>query len=313
MHRRNMAMIDVSIVVPTKNACDRIGPTIDALLSAVHASTCSAEVIVVDNGSNDGTAALLARQWPDDLTILRVTEVGSSSAKNAGVRIARGGVLLFVDDDVRVPPNWLDAMSAPLRSGAADIVCGAIRLASDIDVLRLDDLHRRWLSDTLDGLGTPPSTAVGASMGATRAVFDAGAWFHPDLGPGRSGFMEDHLWYLDAVKRGFRGAFVQSAPVSHDVDRARLARAGWLARAVKQGRSEGLGRVIYGSDAIATFDVLRAARAVVRRAWRWLPDSRSSVPSARYLESVCAQHATVSFLRERLRRPSISVVSRPAA
>ena len=293
--------MDISVVMPVRNAADRVQPTIDSVLASI-ADTCHlTEFILVDNASTDGTAEFVRARWGDRVRVVRVEAVGSSSAKNGGVEAALGRVLLFVDDDVHVPRNWVTTLAEPLLAGDTDIVCGAVKLAPNLDRPGMTDYHRRLLADTCDGLGTPPCTVVGASMGASRAVFDAGLTFHPALGPGRSGFMEEHLWFLDARDRGFRMRFVPDATVDHHVSPDRLDRAGWLSRVTRQGRSDALVRILHGDTRLTIRDIVRPAVATARRAVYWIPDRKTVVPSERYLAAVCVQQAAIAFLREHRR------------
>jgi rSAM/selenodomain-associated transferase 2 len=88
----------VSVIVPTLNESERI----EASLSALESTRASGhEVIVVDGGSDDGTAEVASR-WAD-----RVVQgpAGRALQMNAGAREARGEILLFLHADTRIPPD----------------------------------------------------------------------------------------------------------------------------------------------------------------------------------------------------------------
>ena len=299
-----IAAIEVSVIMATRNARQRIAPAIEAVLVAIDHANLNVEFIVADNASTDRTAELIESRWPSRARVLRVDALGASSAKNAAVHSSRGDIVLFLDDDICVPENWVEALTSPLRAGDADIVCGAIRLAPHLDRRNMTDYHRRLLADTGPGLGIPPTTVVGGSMAVTRTVFDSGIWFHPELGPGQSGFMEEHMWFREALDSGYRAVGVDAAPVTHHVDPSRLERIGWLTRAIHQGRSEALARVLYTPDSITFRDSVRGLRAVVRRGVYAVIDRRRPIPSSRYLQAVAAQHATIGFIQQRRRRRS---------
>lgn len=294
--------VDVSVVLPSRNGRSRIVPTIDRVLASMAAVDWSTELVFVDNASDDGTAAFVRARWGDRVHVVSVAERGTSSAKNGGVRAAGADVLLFVDDDVHVPLDWVRSMATPLRDGTADIVCGAIRLAPHLDRPGMTDFHRGLLADTGPGLGDPPRTVHGASMAARRAVFDAGVWFHPELGVGRSGFMEEHHWFVDALDRGFHAVWNGECVVEHHVDPARLERQGWLRRARAQGRSEGLGRARYATKPLGFRDLGSVLRAALRRAGHAIVERRAAIPSERHLTAVTVLHARTTFLRECARR-----------
>jgi GT2 family glycosyltransferase len=94
----------LSIVIPTFNRARLLPETIPALRSLRMAEGISYEVIFVSNGSSDGTEALLeatVRQDPDKFRYFRIAPTGGPSApRNAGIRAARGEILIILDDDV---------------------------------------------------------------------------------------------------------------------------------------------------------------------------------------------------------------------
>ena len=95
---------DVSVIVPTFNRAPLIGETIDSILAQ---SVAPAEVIVVDDGSTDDTAAALARFGPR-VRYHRIENSGPSAARNAGVAIATGAWIAFCDSDDLWRPNKLE-------------------------------------------------------------------------------------------------------------------------------------------------------------------------------------------------------------
>ena len=107
-------MTRVSVIIPTYN---RVGD-LPRVLDALAAQTMSDfEVIVVDNGSTDCTAALLAERAStarQTLIHLPIAPSGPAGARNAGMKIARGEYFAFVDSDVALAPDWLDLTLAEL-------------------------------------------------------------------------------------------------------------------------------------------------------------------------------------------------------
>ncbi len=92
----------VSVIIPTFNR-ERFLP--QALGSAFAQDYRPIEVVVVDDGSTDGTIDLL-RTWPDAICI-RQTHRGISAARNAGIAASRGSILAFLDSDDLWPANRL--------------------------------------------------------------------------------------------------------------------------------------------------------------------------------------------------------------
>ena len=95
--------LTVSVVVPALNAEEELPHCLEALLSSTHAPD---EIIVVDDGSDDGTADA-AREFPVHLLQLGATH-GAGSARNHGARLARGDIVLFVDADVVLHPDSVE-------------------------------------------------------------------------------------------------------------------------------------------------------------------------------------------------------------
>lgn len=104
----------VSAIIPAYNRADLLPETIGCLL----AQTCPAfEIIVVDDGSQDDTAAVV-RRFGERVRYLRITNSGAPVARNAGVAVARGDWLWFCDSDDLWRPTYLErcrrlAMSPP--------------------------------------------------------------------------------------------------------------------------------------------------------------------------------------------------------
>ena len=96
----------ISVVIPAYNAAGCIGETLDNILSQTMREL---EVIVVDDGSTDGTGALLEeyRRRDPRVRVLTVENGGPAAARNQGLPLARGRYLLFVDSDDRLEPDAL--------------------------------------------------------------------------------------------------------------------------------------------------------------------------------------------------------------
>ncbi|MHB8680420.1 MAG: TIGR04283 family arsenosugar biosynthesis glycosyltransferase, partial [Rudaea sp.] len=107
-------MSRLSIIIPTLNEAALIA----GVLRAVHAlRRDDDEVIVVDGGSGDGTAALVAAYA--DVLLLQ-TERGRAAQMNAGARLARGEVLWFLHADTLPPPGAADALIAALADSGRE-------------------------------------------------------------------------------------------------------------------------------------------------------------------------------------------------
>jgi glycosyltransferase involved in cell wall biosynthesis len=121
------------VIIPARNEAALIGRTVDAALAAADAlderlgARGAAEVLVVDNGSADGTAEVAAGRGDRRLRVLGLDRLGSARARNAGAREARGAALVFVDADTLVPRESLWRIHGHCAAGA---LAGITRLAS---------------------------------------------------------------------------------------------------------------------------------------------------------------------------------------
>lgn len=101
----------LSVVIPAHNMQDWLGDAIESVLVQIPAAH---EIIVVDDGSKDATAALAAR-YEDRVTLHRQKNQGLAGARNAGTQIASGEVIYFLDADDLMLPGALAAVQAAFR------------------------------------------------------------------------------------------------------------------------------------------------------------------------------------------------------
>ena len=105
----------ISIIIPAHNEERLLGKTLDALRDALGGIEEPHEIVVVDDSSTDGTAAI-ARARGARVVGAQVHQI--AAARNAGARAAAGDWLVFVDADTIVPPRILRAAVETLRAGA---------------------------------------------------------------------------------------------------------------------------------------------------------------------------------------------------
>ncbi len=112
----------VSVLVPVYNEAAHV----DELLQAIQASPVKKEIIIVDDGSNDGTREKLQALPPsDDLTIVfHEKNCGKGAAIRTALAYARGEYLLIQDSDLEYDPQDYPALLQPLEEGKANVVYG---------------------------------------------------------------------------------------------------------------------------------------------------------------------------------------------
>jgi len=199
----------VSVIVPVRNRADLLAHLLDALA----VQTCEAfEVIVVDDGSTDDSAAV-ARQW-SFVRVVAGNGEGAVAARRIGAEHAVAPVLAFTDSDCAPRPEWLASGLAAIEAGA-DVAQGPTRparyprpLERTVSVGKEDGLYatcnvfyRRSAFDAVGGFDPAAADRIG---------------FRPDARSRALGMGEDTLlgW---RVRRKGTSAWVPDAIVEHHV------------------------------------------------------------------------------------------------
>ena len=109
----------VSAIVPTYNRAGIVGDAIDSILGQTYPHV---EVIVVDDGSTDGTQSVLNR-YGDRIRVITQENAGAAAARNRGVEAARGDLLAFLDSDDLWLPRKLERQVTLLEKAGPSAVC----------------------------------------------------------------------------------------------------------------------------------------------------------------------------------------------
>jgi dolichyl-phosphate beta-glucosyltransferase len=119
---------ELSIVIPAYNEELRLLPTLNRLEAFLRAQALSYEIVVVDDGSRDGTAALVERT-AETMANLRLVRQSPNRGKGAAVRVgmlaASGQIRVMCDADGSMPADQLTALLAPIVAGKAAIAIGS--------------------------------------------------------------------------------------------------------------------------------------------------------------------------------------------
>jgi len=121
---------DVSIVIPAYEEQDRLGGSLEKIVSYLRSSVTRAEVIVVDDGSKDDTAASAEAflSGIDDIEtkVIRYEENrGKGFAVKTGLLAATADIALFTDADLSTPIEEMPKLIDPIRSGEYDVTFGS--------------------------------------------------------------------------------------------------------------------------------------------------------------------------------------------
>jgi len=109
----------VSVILPTYNRCQWLPQAIESVLGQTYAPL---ELIVVDDGSTDGTPDLL-KGYSGGIRVIRQANTGVSGARNAGIRAARGELIALLDSDDRWLPEKLAHQVAYFQTSGQAMIC----------------------------------------------------------------------------------------------------------------------------------------------------------------------------------------------
>ena len=128
----------ISVIVPVYNRKETLGRCVQSLRSQTYEEL---EIILVDDGSTDGSGALCTELSKEDVRIrvIRKENGGVSSARNAGIEAAKGDYLMFADSDDYVEPDMAEKMLKGI--GDDDIaICGFHHHYQGRDIIRIPDV-----------------------------------------------------------------------------------------------------------------------------------------------------------------------------
>jgi GT2 family glycosyltransferase len=181
-------------------------------------------VIVVDNASTDGSAELVADQFPSVRLIRHQENLGFAGACNAGLRVAEGEVLVLLNQDTRVHEGWLAALVRHCREPSAGVV-GCKALYPDGETIQHAGGRVEWPSGAgiHDGRGErdrgqydePRSVdyVTGAAMAFRREVLDEVGLLDEGFWPG---YFEDTDYCARVREAGYQVRYAPDAVLIHD-------------------------------------------------------------------------------------------------
>jgi glycosyltransferase involved in cell wall biosynthesis len=217
------AITEISVIVPARNAA----ATVPALLRGLEAQTLPSErfeVIMVDNGSSDGTAQVATA---GGARVVRESIANRAGARNRGAREASGRYYAFIDADCIPLPGWLEALTACAHK--APLMAGEVRIRVSkrpSQIERFESLWRFGQEAWVVNQGWAATANLLVHADAFRAIggFDT-SW--------RKGG-EDVDFCFRAREGGYGLGFCREAVVEHSAERAVLP---MLRRAFVQGYS----------------------------------------------------------------------------
>ena len=164
----------VSVVVPAYNESENIEATVRSILANDH----PLEVVVVDDGSTDGTADLLEDLALPRVRVVRQANAGKSEALNRGVAAAKHDLIVMIDGDTIFQPDTVAQLVAPFADPAIGAVAGNVKIANrDRLIPRMQHLEYvvgfnvdRRVQDTWGSISTIPGAAGAFRREAVQEV-----------------------------------------------------------------------------------------------------------------------------------------------
>ncbi|MBX3277064.1 MAG: glycosyltransferase [Acidobacteria bacterium] len=247
-----------TIAVCTHNRVTRLRRTLDGLAALDRSGIDEVEIVVVDNGSTDGTKGVVdaaARAGEIPVRYFFEPVAGLSYARNRAIRESRGEIILFLDDDIDAPQNLLvEYAKAWDRWPEAACIGGRVELKWLAD-------RPSWLADDLCGLlgktyggdnerqyYSPTFYIIGCNMSFRLKVLEQVGAFDPELGYRGETLVgneeNDLMRRIDAA--GGQIIYSPHPSLHHLIDDAKLTRGYMLRRYYYQGISDVLMTLRYG-------------------------------------------------------------------
>jgi GT2 family glycosyltransferase len=292
---------DISVVVCTYSP-HRSHDLLHAIASVRGQALKPREIIVVVDQSEELGQSLRAILPPDVILVLNAGPRGLSSARNTGVRAARGEIVAFLDDDAWAEPDWLGQLTAVFRQPNVLGVGGQI-------LPNWPELRRpSWFPRELDWVvgcsyaGLPLSSdqrvrnVIGCNMAFRRSVFDGAGYFRITMGRvGKTTGQAEDTDFCLRVLDAFPNAIILYEPravVHHRVTPERATMRFLLTRSYNEGYWKGRMQRL---QAKRPGGVLSSERLYLRHLLtRFVPDRLSRIHEAHSLAKLGTVLLTVT-------------------
>jgi GT2 family glycosyltransferase len=174
----------VTLCIINYNGAHYLG---EALQAAASQPYRFAEILVVDNASTDGSAALIRERFPDVRLLVLPDNKGPGAARNAGIAAAANDVILFQDNDVRLDPGCPEQLLAVLaQKPAAAIAVPRVLYQHAPEIIQYEGADCHFLGMMMPRHADRPTSAVSPVMAQATSLITACFLLHR----GRLGAMD---------------------------------------------------------------------------------------------------------------------------
>lgn len=193
----------VSVIICTYNRSHNLGECLSKLENQEIPNNIDWEVNIVDNNSTDETKSFLndyVKVSKLNINYFFEEQQGLSFARNTGIKCSKGEYLIFIDDDIRVTPNWLNTIVTTFEKQNCDGVGGRIHIESPESL-------PTWITPELYGflghqdfgplahvMDNNSEFPFGGNMAIKKHVVDKIGYFNVNLGRKGEGFKKEELF-----------------------------------------------------------------------------------------------------------------------
>jgi cellulose synthase/poly-beta-1,6-N-acetylglucosamine synthase-like glycosyltransferase len=233
----------VSIIIPVKNEQEMIDSCLKSLLNLDYQEY---EIILVDNGSTDGTLEIAEKTALSDARVRILSSGGyTGAARNVGILAAKGDIMAFIDGDCIAPSDWLKQL---VNSLSEEPITTAGVGGPNIPMDKIEGLWTVTINSMLQTfLGSAGSIQVRLTKkDYVRSLSSANSAFRAETVRKVGGFdprlflCEDSDFSARLLKSGFRLRFARKALVYHARDYHRLSNFGRQMFRYGQGRGDAI-------------------------------------------------------------------------
>ncbi len=212
-------IMDYTIIIANYNGKHLLDTCLSSLVTQVKDRS---RIVVVDNGSVDGSNDHMRRNWPGVTTLLMDSNTGFTGANNAGAALSDSEIIVLLNNDTRAASNWLEKLLIPLQDPSVGAVTSSMRRMGDLSVMDSAGGFLDSLGYAFDrGRGEPASKwqvadeilfPCGGAMAVRRSALEDG---HTIFWKTLFLYNEDTDLGLRLWKNGYRVVYQPEAVVEH--------------------------------------------------------------------------------------------------